>query len=279
MLLSLEGETATAKTTFALTAPLPIVCFSFDIGTNFAIQGLKYKEYFEGLSIWTEKYDRIRPENNRIDTPTHESIWQTHDITIYELPSPIQLDDTRVTGYIALWNYFIQLFGLAASSSVVNSIVLDTATIARSVKANAYLEELNQGTKPRKQLLQIEYGHPNSAIENIYSVMGTIGKTFISTHHMRDQYVPQMVNGTMETVPNGKLELDGWNKTHRFVDVALETTKVGGVFKAKFVKCRMNPKLEGAFVIGEPNWDNLVEQISGSLEGRLVFPKRLINEK
>ena len=274
MLLSLEGDTATAKTTFALTAPLPIVCFSFDIGTNFAIQGLKYKEYFEGLSIWTEKYDRIHPENNKIESTVHETLWTQNDITIYELPSPIQLDDTHVTGYIALWNYFIHLFGLAASSPMVNSIVLDTATIARSVKANAYLEELNQGTKPRKQLLQIEYGHPNSAIENIYSVMSTIGKTFIATHHMRDQYVPQLVNGQMETVPNGKLELDGWNKTHRFVDVALETTKVGGVFKAKFIKCRMNPKLEGAFVIGEPNWDNLVDQISGSLEGRLTFPKR-----
>ena len=274
MLLSLEGSTATAKTTFALTAPLPIVCFSFDIGTNYAIQGLKYKEYFEGLSIRTEKYDRFRPENNKIDGSAHEALWSQNDITIYELPSPIQLDDTRVTGYIALWNYFISLFGLAASSPSVNSIVLDTATIARSVKANAYLEELNQGNKPRKQLLQIEYGHPNSAIENIYSVMATIGKTFIATHHMRDQYVPQLVNGQMETVPNGLLELDGWNKTHRFVDVALETTKDKGQFKAKFIKCRMNPKLEGVDVIGEPNWDNLVTQISDSLEGRLIFPKR-----
>lgn len=274
MLLSLEGSTATAKTTFALTAPLPIVCFSFDIGTNYAIQGLKYKEYFEGLNIHTIKYDRIHKDNNKVESGVHEEIWSKNDITIYELPSPIQLDDTRVTGYIALWNYFISLFGLAASSQVVNTIVLDTATIARSVKANAYLEELNMGNKPRKQLLQIEYGHPNGAIENIYSVMATIGKTFIATHHMRDQYVPQLVNGQMESVPNGQLELDGWNKTHRFVDVALETIKDKGQFKARYIKCRMNPKLEGMELIGELNWNNLVEQISSSLEGRLVFPKR-----
>ena len=279
MLLSLEGSTATAKTTFALTAPLPIVCFSFDIGTEYAIQGLKFKEYFEGLNIHTVKYDRLHESNNKVESGSHETLWQQNDITIYELPQPIQLDNTRVTGYINLWNYFIRLFGLAASNSYINSIVLDTATIARSVKANAYLEELNQGGKPRKQLLQIEYGHPNSAIENIYSIMAAIGKTFIATHHMRDQYVPQLVNGQMETVPNGLLELDGWNKTHRFVDVALETIKDKGQFRARYVKCRMNPQLEGGYIIGAPTWDNLVEQISASLEGRIVFPKRNTNEK
>lgn len=276
MLLSLEGDTSTAKTTFALTAPLPIVAFSFDIGTEYAIQGLKFKDYFEGLSIKTVKYDRINPENNKIDEKYHAELWQTNDITIYELPQPIQLDSVRVAGYIALWNYFIELFGLAASSGVVNTLVLDTATIARSVKANAYIEELNNrpGSTLRKQLLQIEYGVPNGAIENLYSVMATLGKTFITTHHMRDQYVQQMVNGSLESVPNGKLELDGWNKTHRFVDVALETYTDKGTFKARYLKCRMNPKLVGSNVIGEPNWNNLVGHIEGSLEGRLSFPRR-----
>jgi len=282
LLVSIEGDVATAKTTFALTAPLPIVCFSFDIGTEYAIQGLKYKDYFEGLNICTVKYNRINPKDNTVDADKHQALWQQNDITIYELPQPIQLDNTRVTGYIALWNYFISLFGMAASNPNVNSIVLDTATIARTVKVNAYLEELNEreGRVARKQLLQLEYGHPNGAIENLYSVMGTIGKTFIATHHIRDQYIPMMIKGEQEMVPSGKMELDGWNKTHRFVDVALLATKDNkATMRMQYIKCRLNPKLEGQYVIGEPNWNNLVEQISGSLGGRVSFPKRkLVND-
>ena len=273
MLVSIEGDTSTAKTTFALTAPLPIVCFAFDIGFDYAIKGLKFKEYFEGLSIHTEKYNRIG--ENKVDEAYHQNLWHNNDITIYELPTPIQLDSNTVSGYIALWQYFISLLGLAASDSVVSSIVLDTATIVRTVAVNKYLEELNQrGERGRKQLLQIEYGVPNGAIENIYSTMAVVGKVFIATHHMRDEYKDQNVGGKIESVTTGKLELDGWNKTHRFVDVAIETTKDKGNFKAKYVKCRLNPKLEGGEIIGEPNWDNLVEHIEMTLEGRVKFPRR-----
>ena len=275
-MLSIEGDTSTAKTTFALTAPLPIVCFAFDIGTNYAIQGLKFNEYFKGLNIQTVKYDRLEKEHNNTDAKINQALWHANDITIYELPTPIQLDSNLVSGYIALWQYFISLLGLAASDSVVNTIVLDTATIARTVAVNKYLEELNQRAtdRGRKQLLQIEYGVPNGAIENIYSTMAVVGKVFIATHHMRDEYKDQNVGGKIESVTTGKLELDGWAKTHRFVDVAIETTKEGGKFRAKYLKCRLNPLLEGNYVIGEPTWNNLVEHIELTLEGRVEFPRR-----
>ena len=275
MLVSVEGATSTAKTTFALTAPLPIVCFAFDIGTEYAIQGLKHNDYFAGLNIHTVKYDRINKENNKIDEATQHALWAANDITIYELPSPIQLDSNLVSGYIALWQYFISLCGMAASDRNISTIVLDTATIARNVAINKYLEELNQKEKPRKQLLQIEYGHPNGLIENIYSTMAVIGKNFIATHHMRDEYADQSVNGQVQSVATGKLELDGWAKTHRFVDIALETTKNKGRMGAKYLKCRLNPQLEGGVIIGEPNWDNMVAQIEATLEGRVQFARRI----
>lgn len=57
MLLSVEGLNATEKSTLALTAPLPIVFFAFDLGHSRAWHGF-YHDYFESLNIKVVKYDR-----------------------------------------------------------------------------------------------------------------------------------------------------------------------------------------------------------------------------
>ncbi|KKK87943.1 hypothetical protein LCGC14_2748140, partial [marine sediment metagenome] len=47
MLLSIEGDEATGKTTLAYSAPLPIVGFAYDMGIERAIKGGKYEELFK----------------------------------------------------------------------------------------------------------------------------------------------------------------------------------------------------------------------------------------
>ena len=278
MLLSIEGDTGTWKTAFALTSPTPLVCFSFDIGSELAVNGTAYDKFFKDLTVQTIKYNRLDASKNKIDKEETFALWRAADITIYELPQPIQLDSSTVTGYIQLWEYFIQLFGLAASDDHISTIVVDTATIARGIKVNAYLEELNkrEGETKRKQLLQIEYGHPNSAIENLYSIMAVVGKNFVTTHHIREVYQDQIVRGQKESVPTGRMELEGWNKTHRFVDVAVVMEKDDKLHevRAKYIKCRPNPKFEGTYVLGDPCWNNLVDHISGSLAGRIKFQRQ-----
>lgn len=278
MLLSIEGDAGTAKTTTALTAPLPLVCFSFDLGHERAIYGKMFKEYFEGLSIHVEKYPKGEGKA-LIDVGYHQKLWAKNDITIYELPSPIQLDSRAVVGYTRLWEYFISIFGLSLNEDRLRSYILDTATIARNVAVNKYLEELNEKAAAerksgRKQLMQIEYGHPNGMIENIFSTMAVVGKNFIATHHMRDEYHDQVVAGEKVSVPTGKLELEGWAKTHRAVDIAIETIQDKDSMKAKYIKCGYNPGLEGGWVVGAPTWDNIVNQVSATLEGRIHFDKR-----
>lgn len=274
MLLSIEGPEKTAKTTFAYTAPLPIVGFQFDLGADRAINGTKFDKYFKGLKIESHTYNRFG-ENNP------EPIWDGNDITYYNLPKPLQLDSTDIRGYIALWNYFISLLGTACSDSNIATIVLDTGTLARDTAVNKYLEELNQKaeqtTPPspkRKQLLQIEYGHPNSVIENIYTLMASLNKNFIVVHHTRPERKNQLLSsGEIANVETGQLELDGWNKTYRFVDTAIRNSLEKGVIQSEIIVCGDNLNLVGT-KLPNMDWNMLVDLISGSLEGRKQYGKR-----
>ena len=269
MIVSIEGQEATAKSTMALTAPLPIVCFAFDIVQRRAIQGTAWDTYFKDLKIETIKYDRDykgEPKPN----------WSGNDITIYELPSPIQLDSNRVTGYIRVWEYFMYLLADAYNDNDISTVVVDTMTIARRVKADAHLEGLNIGKAPgdyRKQLIQIEYGPINGAIENIYSLFAQSTKNLITTHHLMDEYKPQLISGQMQDAPTGNYLLEGWNKTYRAVDVALRNTKVKGQITSTFVKCGDNLSLEGGPCI-PADWNGMAQLIMGSLGGRIEIPLR-----
>ena len=118
MILSIEGDEATGKTTLAYSAPLPIVGLAFDMGIERAIKGGKYKELFEGIKIQVLPYplhsaDKVSP----LAKP-----WEGNDITIFELPNPIQLDAMRLQGNTDLWVYAINHMGDAFSDPHVSTL-------------------------------------------------------------------------------------------------------------------------------------------------------------
>ena len=268
MLLSIEGEEATAKTTLAYTAPKPIVGFNFDLGMDGAIYGTQFDKYFKGLKIETVKYNT----NGNGGPPGVAKLSKKgYDILVYDLPQPIQLTPANIAGCMELWNYFIQLFSEAALSDDVQTIVIDTATILRRVKADAYLQELQEGSKPRKQLLQIEWGHPNDAIRNIYSLMAGLGKNLIIVHHLTDHYVPVTNSrGEVDTAPDGTRVLEGLAHTYRFVDIAVRQEKKKAEIESRYVKCGYNLSLEDTTV--DSNWNSIVSKIEMSVSDRIKLP-------
>src|SRR5260221_3751757 len=134
MIISIEGAEATGKSTFAYTAPLPIVGFSLDLGSERAIYGTQWDKYFNGLKIETHTY---MPEQK-------PAPYSGNDITIYEMPSPMQMDPNRLIGYMEQWSYFIHIFAEALQDREVGTIVIDTATLLRKNKCDAYLQEMQQ---------------------------------------------------------------------------------------------------------------------------------------
>lgn len=276
---ALRGEEATGKTSWAYTAPKPIVGFNFDMGAERAIWGAKYEEFFAGLDIHIEPYTPAHFTGSKLE-PEPPKLWGEHDITIYELPQQIQLDDELLHGCRELWAYFIGLLGNAVSDPAVSSIVLDTGTIARRVRADAHLQGLQENKKPsdapRKQLLQIEWGVPGDAIRNIYTLMAGANKNFIVTHHMTDKYEDVVTIGAdgsskVESRNTGERILEGLPQTPRFVDIMLHSSKNDEGMHNEFVKCGNAPMLEG--MPAGTTWDETMKMIEGALGGRVEMPK------
>lgn len=271
MLISLEGEEACGKTTFAYTAPLKVVGFSFDLGAERALFGAK-AELFNGCKIKIVPYDKDAQAEH------HTGIWKDYDIVVFELPRPIQLNSVRVRGAQALWDYFLELFVDALQDESVRSAVLDTATLARRVRVDAHLETLQSNTqkgKPmRERLLQIEYGMPNDAIRDLYNFSQGVKKNLIAVHHLTDEYADRInKNGEKEQVITGRRILEGLKGTHRIVDVALLMEKKGREIVGTPLKVGYNLALEG-LPLRNPTWDKVANSITMSLGNRIEIERR-----
>ena len=293
MLLSIEGDEATGKTTLAYSAPLPIVGFAFDMGIERAIKGGKYEELFKDLRINIVPYDKDREE---IKKSEYKALWDDTDIAIFELPSPIQLDSMRLKGFNDLWLYSINLMAAAFIDPRIATLVVDTMTIARRTKANAWLEHLQNAAydssgnpisdgrggflKPREQLIQIEYGKVNDAIRDVYTTGAGVKweegkpKNLIAVHHLTDERKDGLdPDGKVVQMLTGKRILEGLANTHRFVDVAILTTKENKEIKGELKKCGYNLDLEGA-MLANPTWDSIATLVSMSLGGRIELDRR-----
>ena len=261
MHLSIEGDEATAKTTFAYTAPTPIVGFSFDLGSERAIYGTKFDDYFKGLDIqinnWKSKASKLGK-----------------DITIWEMPIPVQLDPAHMIGMSELWQWFMQKMVEACGNDDVRTIVVDTMTLARSLASDAHLQSLQTKNTDRKQLLQIEWKDPNGKIQAIWDYTRALGKNMIGVHHLKDDY-KEFVNskGEKESVNVGTKSLEGLKTTHRIVDIAIRNEKATGVIKTKIMKCGYNLSQEG-LSLDNCDWNCLVGSISMSLGDRINFERR-----
>ena len=290
MLLSIEGDEATGKTTLAYSAPLPIVGFAYDMGIERAIKGGKYDELFKDVSI------EVIPYVKGVTYLEADAPWKAFDITIFELPSPIQLDSMRLKGFNDLWLYSINLMAAAFSDPRIATIVVDTMTVARRTKANAWLEHLQNAAydpsgnlipdgrggflKPREQLIQIEYGKVNDAIRDVYTTGAGVKwsdgrpKNLIAVHHLTDERKDGLdPDGKVVQMLTGKRILEGLANTHRFVDVALLTTKENKEIKGELRKCGYNLDLEGT-MLANPTWDSVATLVSMSLGGRIEIDRR-----
>ena len=165
----------------------------------------------------------------------------------------------------------------------VRSIVVDTLTVARRVKADAYLEGLQdsteEGKKPRERLLQIEWGSTNDAIRGIYTTCAGMKKNLIAVHHLTDERKEVITkSGSVEMSLTGNRILEGLNQTYRFVDIAIRNEKTVNPKKdqarivATLQKCGYNLAMEGV-PIGNPTWDKLSRVIEDTLGGSLKLER------
>ena len=154
------------------------------------------------------------------------------------------------------------------------TFVVDTMTLLRKNKCDAYLQELQTAGKPRKQLMQTEYGHPDGAIRSLYTFATSYEKNLVATHHLRDHYAPQLnKDGQVEQMPDGTKEVDGVKDTARYADIVLRNEKRAGNLVSKMTKCGPNIGLENMAIPGA-TWDSVMQLITDAGWNGKPFPRR-----
>ena len=161
--------------------------------------------------------------------------------------------------------------------------MVHTMTVARRVKADAYLEGLQANTQagrqPRERLLQIEWGATNDAIRGIYTTLAGVKKNLIAVHHLTDERKETIDSaGKVVQALTGQRILEGLTQTYRFVDVAIRNEKLQWTnekdpkVQTVFRKCGYNLGMEG-FAIANPTWNLLSQVIEDTLGGSLKLER------
>ena len=276
MILSVEGEPKTGKSTIAYTSPGKVIGFGFDIGAARAIYGTKFNELFDGKEINILKYeqpkDKVNSKGFIDEIVTKYGDWDEFDIHIVEMPPPVQLDPVQFRGANEMWQTVMYLVVKAIEDEEVRSIVLDTGSMARRVAADAYLQTLQEGGSTRSRLQQVEWGQPNDNIRRIYGLLGGTGKNLIVVHHLKDDRAPQRDkrSGNMEMALTGTRSYAGMVDSDALWDVGLRTIRdpKSNDISFMYTICGWDLSLIGKQMVGS-TWNNMISQIDAGSEGRL----------
>lgn len=263
MILSIEGDEKTGKSTLAYTAPLPIVSFSFDMGHGRALYGSQHDKLFKDSNIQVIK---VGPKE-AIPEPS------SSDITVYVAQSPIQMDPKKTSGMMEFWAKWLPPI-LKAIQEPKGTLVIDTMTLLRSHRVAAHLEDTGQ-----RQLLQIQYGIPNDSIRDLYTFCQSYEKDLVAIHHLRAKWGKVMESGKLvDGELPGEFEADGLSKTDKFVDVVLRMERspkgAKSTMQGTLRLCGYNPSLEGT-PLSDPTWNDVVGLIEAAGWAGEKFKRRV----
>jgi hypothetical protein len=203
--ISVVGKMKTGKSTFAVSAPKPLIVFDFELGMQ-----------------------RVEPR----------FIKDLSKIRILPYADALIIDKKRHPQQaMELWDKIIQDYKAALEDPKVKTIVFDTFTSVWEARRMAYLAELKERDPSRISLMPQEYFVPNTDMKTLLVQARLHNKILIVTHHTREVYI--------EGKPSGMEEADGFKYTGDLVDVELWMTKAGGKPIGKIVTCGLSMTAEG----------------------------------
>lgn len=182
--VGIYGPSGSLKTSMGLSWPKRLKVFDFDLGVH---RAWKVGDLVEAGEVEVETF--ATPDKG-FSTLTRRS--------------------TRVEGSRELWNKFLKSYAEACEDGEVKAIQLDTNTVVWKLIQDAYLQELQdvqikQG-KPeheiRKQLIQIEFGEPNTRMRTILQSAPIYKKWLVLIMHDTDEYAPITMGGKPVIDPN-----------------------------------------------------------------------------
>ena len=214
--VSIQGPMGTQKSSMALSwrmkelkeAGLKKVVLDLELGVHRALQWWA-PEYGDCIEVWHPP--QLTPEVMK------DTLMFTRGNTVV---GKAELYDTITTFYVEL-----------LSRSDIGSIVLDTAKVFWESNHLGVLQEVQlaaiaAGKTPKQDLGTYEYRKPNGRMNSFIGLAGTMQKDLIMVNHERPVYIDAIVDGVLKSVPSpdGRMELDGYNKTMNLADWAFVTS-------------------------------------------------------
>jgi len=261
-IIGIWGEDKACKSTLALTWPKPLVVMEMDIGGfHRACRNLPHlpiKDWYDQGLIKYEAYP----------LPMTFGKFDLTKLTV----KPSKL----IIGMKELFYRFATNYIKHLQDKDLATIVIDTATILKTVTDDCYLQELQEkqlplnpvtglgsdGKQLRSSLIQIEYKEPNNRTRGIYYNAKSHGKHLVLVHHARDEYKPQLQrDGTIANSPTGKRERSGFATLGDSADMIVYTYWDNKV-KKPYCKVELAEvkELEG-MVFETPTYDKMAKVI------------------
>ena len=172
--VGIYGPPGSLKTSMGLSWAKKLKVFDFDLGSQ------------RGWKIW----DLIEKGEVEVET--------------FPMPDKsLTKRSTRVEGSRELWTQFLTSYEKACEDKDVMAIQLDTTTVIWRLIQDAYLQELQEvqiakgdaDHAIRKNLIQIEFGEPNTRMRTILQSAAVYKKWLILIMHDTDEYAPILMGG------------------------------------------------------------------------------------
>lgn len=267
LIVGIQGEDKTAKTSLALTFPKPLAHLELDIG-GFQRSAWRFeKEIEEG---WIKSFPLPLDQGGESEL---------HDLF------GTKKDSVLVHGYRELWNKLIDTYIGIITGKIVsvhgayNSVVFDSFSMTYLSAHQGYLQSLQEAQiaqqianpkanqKIRERLQPIEYTTPFNWMRGLLTTAKTRGKIMVLIHKLEDERKPRVgKDGEVDMIPTGLKVAQGWKDITQWADLMIETSlaRSNGTYpkpKAKMVLCGLNLEVIG-MEYPEPTWDD----IAGHLE-------------
>jgi len=198
------------------------------MGTGKSTLIAKWKE---GKTFWMDLELGAKRALSRV--PNWESriqLWHPYDEAEDEDTLKDLLDRMNamrgevLEGRVEYWETILKKFLTKCADFNTDIIAFDTWKEIWSANTQAFLQRVQEttpGAKPRQNLIQIEYGTPNSRMNSVLATARKFGKELILTSHERPVYVygiDEDGKSTSYPDPEGSVELDGYKNTKDLVD-------------------------------------------------------------
>jgi hypothetical protein len=221
IVLAIEGDDKSGKTSLALSAPGPIYHMDVDVG-GYNRASHRFRALAESGQIFSKTY---HPPKVAILNPLRQKLIAGQRAPTILKPS------FKLEGWSEAWYEMLQDFADVLEDKIVSksgepfkTIIADSWPMVWDFCTRGFLQEV-QTRNPsanRSSLIEIEYGEPNARMRTMIYAARQMGKNLVCTHQLTEVREERIVNGDIKTVViPGQFKHTGWRHMDKEVDLTV----------------------------------------------------------